>query len=56
MSLHSLACTHTDTQTFEKSSKLLGGAGCSHNIVSFLAFFSGSKSGSMFVDAAGGME
>ena len=51
--------THTHThswKTFETISKWLGGGGCSHNNVSLLAFFCGSKSGSMFVDAEGGME
>ena len=53
--------THTHTHThswkmFETISKWLGGGGCSHNNVSLLAFFCGSKSGSMFVDAEGGME
>lgn len=33
-----------------------GSGGCSQNIVSLLAFFSGSKSGAVFVDAEGGMK
>ncbi len=53
---HAHTHTHTRTRTTFASSKLLGGGGCSHNIVSLLAFFWSSKSGSMFVDAEGGME
>lgn len=48
-------CTYTQT-SFETSGKSLGISGCSHNIFSFLAYFCGSKSGSMFVDAEGGKE
>lgn len=33
-----------------------GSGGCSHNILSLLAFFCDSKSGTMFVDAEGGMK
>lgn len=40
----------------ETSSKFFGRGGCSHNIVSLLAFFCGSKSGWMFVDVEGGLE
>lgn len=46
------ARTHTHTHGKDE---LLGGRGCSHNIFSLLAFFCGSKSGSMFVDAEGGI-
>lgn len=60
MSVHSPASTHTHRRTrgqrLRRAVNYLAVGGCSHNIVSFLAFFCGSKSGSMFVDAEGVME
>lgn len=40
----------------EEGRELFGSGSCSHNIVSLLAFFCGSKSGTVFIDAKGGME
>lgn len=47
--------TDRENTGFEKSSKSIGTDGCSHNMVSLLAYFSGSKSG-LFVDAKGGLD
>lgn len=57
MSLSTHKCFFIHKYTLlEEGRELLGSGGCSHNIVSLLAFFWGSKSGTVFVDAKGGME